>query len=173
MIDVVVHDCASAAHLSQPDHLEFPARGLEEAEERKNKKYKADIKDGFEFEPFAMGTQGELGPNARAWVGRLATAIAKRQCGGNEPPDGAAARIAISLRARLGITLMRAQADQVLDVGTGRVAARPRGADGGTGRGSWGARWTHSVAPPHAAPGLAGVHLPRAAAAGRRCPAAW
>jgi hypothetical protein len=91
-----------------------------------------------------MGTQSELGATAQAVVGRLAADIAKRQYGGAEPPDGVAARIAISLRARLGITIMRAQADQVLDVGLGHVAPRSMRSDGSAGLRPWGERWTHS-----------------------------
>lgn len=144
VVDVVVHDSANAKAVAKADHLRFPARGLAKAEKDKDTRYNRDLKPGYVFEAFGMGTQSELGATAQAVVGRLAADIAKRQYGGEEPPDGVAARIAISLRARLGITIMRAQADQVLDVGLGRVAPRSMRSDGSAGLRPWGERWTHS-----------------------------
>lgn len=57
-----------------------------------------------------MGTQGMLVPGAQAVRGRLATAIAKRPCGWEEPAWGPGQLSRLHRNnSRLGITLVPAQ----------------------------------------------------------------
>ena len=144
VVDVAVIDGASATLLASLDHLAKPGLGLQQSETGKVTKYKSDIVPGFAFDAFAIGTQGELGANARRVLGRIANSIARRQNGGTDPPDGAAARIAISLRGRLGIAVMRGQAEQVLDVVVGLPPKRNAGAVGRARRPGGGKPWVHS-----------------------------
>jgi hypothetical protein len=61
----------------------------------------------------------------------------RSQCGGKKPPDGAAARVAASLRCALGHHPHVRPGGPDPGRGARRVTARPRGAADGAARDSW------------------------------------
>jgi hypothetical protein len=119
--DVCRVDSAADTWLRKPDILSSPLQAAVDAEQAKSKKYDTpgDKPVGTIFSPCCVGTQGELGPGARKFIGYLAARLAKRDCGGQVPSDKAVARHKLFLMQRVGIALMRGQAIQILSVVTG------------------------------------------------------
>ncbi len=85
-----------------------------DAEKMKNAKY-ADKPPGFGFTTIAQGTQGELGREADAFLLCLAHEAACKQSGSDTPPPRLQAAMHWSFLQKLGITLMRMQAWQIVD----------------------------------------------------------
>ena len=84
-----------------------------EAENNKRAKYDkpGDSPPNVTFHPCSVGTQNELGPQARKVVAMLAHLTAKRDCtDGFEPSQAQVDRRRHSLHARIGIANMRGQA---------------------------------------------------------------
>jgi hypothetical protein len=116
MVDVTRVDGARDAYVARTDALAQPLHGVLEAEKEKDRTYPAaECPANFVFVPFAMGTQTELGPRAVSFIQSLAMREANRGLPGLDRPDPAVvASYERFLRRELGVTVMRAQADQIL-----------------------------------------------------------
>ena len=114
LLDGTVRDTVAPSLLARANALERPLRAVVEGEEDKNKTYLADTPAGFSFQPFAVGTQTELGPSTTAYVGRLAVRQATRHNNGL-PPCGRLVDTKLRLiRSRVGWAVVHGMAGQVV-----------------------------------------------------------
>ncbi len=72
LLDGTIWDGAAPSWLMRADAMQFPMRELEEAERKKAAKYLANKPENATFAAFAMGTQGEIGDQAKAWLNQWA-----------------------------------------------------------------------------------------------------
>jgi hypothetical protein len=152
LIDVTKVNGATPDILAVSDAVARPLAGVIAAERAKFDHY-PDPPDGWRVWPAAIGSQGELGPQAESLLHLLATRTASRLVGGEEPTGTAIARELRIIARRLMIELMRGQGRQILTWVDGSVPAaihaarraqraylRDRAAPGGRHRGRWSGR---------------------------------
>ena len=116
MTDGTLADGAAPSLLLRSDALQAPHRALEEAERRKDKKYLADKPPNSTFSTFAIGTQCELGEQAKKWLMSWAEDVAKAQLGANAVVEKSYLRKLVwGALQELGVAIMKAQAKQIFD----------------------------------------------------------
>ena len=113
LVDFTCPDGALPNHVGRATALLNPTHHLEDAEKKKGKKY-ADHPEGMKYRTFAMGTQGELGKEAMAWLDEWALDMLKMEYGpAAVPPAHKVNLVKWQALQELGVTLMKAQATQV------------------------------------------------------------
>ena len=125
LLDATIWDGAAPTWLSRANATEFPMRALEQAERKKAGKYLADMPENATFAAFAMGTQGEIGDQAKAWLQQWAKDVIKAKYG----DDAVATKQDIHKEVwmalqELGVALMKAQAKQIIDHATSATRGR-------------------------------------------------
>jgi len=115
-VDVVRVNGTTDGLLESPSALERPDHGLVLAEQRKTKTYdtEGDRPEGYDFVPFAIGTQNELGTGAVKLLGYLAAAKVTRMGGTGPPCDKAVKRERRYMCQRIGLACMLGQTEQIL-----------------------------------------------------------
>jgi hypothetical protein len=125
LLDGTIWDGAAPSWLMRADAVQFPMRALEEAERKKADKYLADKPANSTFAAFALGTQGEIGAQANAWLNQWAKDVIIAKYGDDAVPTKSDIhKVVWEALQELGVALMKAQAKQIFDHAT--LATRRR-----------------------------------------------